>query len=65
MLLADTVLVNEAGEQEILTGSISKRFGDVSYFIEVLLSSSFLSSWPLLTLLRNKTAKKSLQRKLL
>jgi nucleosome binding factor SPN SPT16 subunit len=35
MLLADTVLVSESGEQEILTGSISKRFGDVSYFIEV------------------------------
>eukprot|EP00026_Physarum_polycephalum_P000558 Phypoly_transcript_00559.p1 GENE.Phypoly_transcript_00559~~Phypoly_transcript_00559.p1 ORF type:complete len:1075 (-),score=176.29 Phypoly_transcript_00559:1265-4462(-) len=36
MLLADTVIVSETGEAEVLTNSVSKRFGDVSYFIEEL-----------------------------
>ena len=66
MLLADTILVSESGEQEILTGTVSKRFGDVSYFIEVptsLLLPIFLRS-PLNLDTRSKLMRKSLSRSL-
>jgi hypothetical protein len=40
MLLADTVLVLESGEHEVLTNAISKGFGNVSYFIDASLLTS-------------------------
>lgn len=41
MLLADTVLVTESGDADVLTKSIVKAFADVSYFIEASTLSYF------------------------